>query len=107
MVRFISYVPSAATDVCQPSFGSSYFYAVNLLDGTAFEDLNEDVVIPRRKDVRKQAIATPGIAPPVSTIFVKTGSNITPIDVSGANKLHDWGDVAEPKRWFWAETPDF
>lgn len=108
VVRFVSYVPGMSAGPCDPNLGTSFFYAVNLLDGTPFEDLHEGEPDSYKKDFRKQEVPTPGIAAPVSTIFVKNEGNgtITPTDVSGVNKIYEWDDVSRPRRWFWAEVPD-
>ncbi len=106
VVRFVSYVPSVPTGPCDPSLGNSYYYAVNLQDGTPFEDINEGVTDPHKKEFRKKGFPNPGISPPISTIFVENGNTVTPVDVSGVNKVHEWGDVELLKRWFWAENPE-
>jgi len=54
---------------------------------------------------RKHEIATPGIAPPVTTIFVEDQGDITPTDVSGVNTIHEWDDIELTRRWYWAEHP--
>ncbi len=106
VVRFVSYVPAIPQGPCDPSLGNSFYYAVNLLDGTPFEDLNEGSTDPHNKDNRKKELPTPGIAPPVTTIFVENGGSITPTDVSGINTVHEWDNVELLKRWFWAENPE-
>ena len=105
VIRFVSYVPAAAQGPCAPNLGSSFVYAVNLLDGTPFEDLNEGGGDPNHKDNRKKELPTPGIAPPITTIFVENQGQVTPTDVSGANTIHEWDDVDLLRRWFWAERP--
>ena len=106
VVRFVSYVPETSHGPCEPSLGKSFFYAVNLADGTPFEGLNEGATDPHHKDNRKKELPTLGIAPPVTTIFVENDGEVTPTDVSGTNTLHEWDDVDLLKRWFWAESPD-
>ena len=106
VVRFVSYVPLMSSDPCQPNLGSSFFYAVNLQDGTPFEDINEGVDDSHKKVYRRKLIPTPGIAPPVSTIFVESNGTVTPTDVSGVNKLHEFDNVDLLRKWFWAENPE-
>jgi len=110
VVRFISYVPSVPVGPCDPSLGNSFFYAVNLADGTPFEDINEDNndndINTYEKEFRRHELPGSGIAPPVSTIFVENEGDITPTDVSGVNTIHEWDNTQLIRRWFWAENPD-
>jgi len=53
----------------------------------------------------KAEIPGGGIAPPISTIFVEHGGEITPIDVSGVNTIREWDNVKLTQRWFRAENP--
>lgn len=106
-VRFVSYVPVNTTvDPCDPGLGTSFFYSVNLLDGTPFEDIKDGQANPNKKEFRRQELPTPGIAPPVSTIFVEHDGKVTPTDVSGVNTVHEWETVDLLRRWFWAESPE-
>ena len=106
VVRFVSYVPPAPTGPCEPDIGDSYFYSVNLLNGTPFEEEGEDDTDSHKKENRKKLSPTRGIAPPVSTIFVDTGNTVVPTHVSGVNKIHESNDKDLLRRWFWAENPE-
>ena len=107
VVRFVSYVPvNTIIDPCDPGLGHSFFYAVNLLDGTPFEDINDGQPDADKKSSRRRQIPTPGIAPGISTIFVEHNGKVTPTDVSGLNAIFEWENVDLLRRWFWAESPE-
>ena len=107
VVRFVSYVPvNTIIDPCDPGLGHSFFYAVNLLDGTPFEDINDGQPDADKKSSRRRQIPTPGIAPGISTIFVEHNGKVTPTDVSGLNAIYEWENVDLLRRWFWAESPE-
>ena len=106
VVRFVSYVPPAATGPCEPDIGHSYIYSVSLLDGTPFEEAGDDGPDSHKKANRKELSPSKGIAPPVSTIFVDTGNTVVPTHVSGVNKIHESDDKNLVRRWFWAENPE-
>ena len=110
VVRFVSYVPGAQdAGVCAPDIGQSYFWTVNLADGTPYDtrDKNDrDSDGPLEKEDRWQDIPGGGLAPPVKTIFVDTGDGVTPTNVSGVNVLDELDNVDVTKRWYWAENPE-
>ncbi len=109
VVRFISYVPgSQGAGVCGADIGQSYYWTVNLADGTPYGDSHEDddedstlVKADRWKDIPGK-----GLAPPVKTLFVDTADGVTPTNVSGINVLDQSNQVDVTKRWYWAETPE-
>ena len=110
VVRFISYVPGThGAGVCEPDIGESFFWTVNLEDGTPYDtrdksDRESDG--PLEKEDRWQDIPGGGLAPPVKTIFVATGDGVTPTNVSGVNVLDQVDNIDVTKRWYWAENPE-
>jgi len=110
VVRFTSYVPGAhGAGVCEPDIGQSFFWTVNLEDGTPYDtrdksDRESDG--PLEKEDRWQDIPGGGLAPPVKTIFVDTGDGVTPTNVSGVNVLDQLDNIDVTKRWYWAENPE-
>ena len=107
MVRFVSYVPSISADPCEPSLGNSSAYAVNLLDGSPFVAMQDNQVSNlHEKEFRRQLLPTPGIASPISTIFVEHNGTVTPTDVSGVNKLREFDNVNLLRKWFWSENAE-
>ena len=73
VIRFTSYLPGLRLEgACRPDIGESYFWAVNLLDGTPVnytdsDDLSDKESVRAR---RRSPIPGGGLAPPVQTIFV-------------------------------------
>lgn len=107
VVRFVSYVPSISADPCEPSLGNSFAYAVNLLDGSPFVAMQDNQVSNlHEKEFRRQLLPTPGIASPISTIFVEHNGTVTPTDVSGVNKLREFDNVNLLRKWFWSENAE-
>jgi len=80
IVRFVSYTPSITHTGCEPSLGSSYFWALNILDGTASDDSEEDIEEDDNETRRT--------------------------DVSGINVLRESDNANLTKRWYWAEYPE-
>jgi len=112
IVRFISYAPTAKSNLCEPGIGQSFYYQVNIADGTPVDN-REPSSDPRNpneplvQDDRWSAVPGAGLAPPVQTVFVATeDGNITPIDVSGINVLNEGTIDNGVRRWFWAEVPE-
>lgn len=109
VVRFISYVPGGHNaNVCEPDIGASYFYAVNIADGTPVDrsDDSNSSNSKLTKDDRWKEIPGGGLAPPVKTIFVDTADGITPTNISGVNVLDQLDNIEATKRWYWAENPE-
>jgi len=107
IVRFVSYTPSITHTGCEPSLGSSYFWALNILDGTASDDSEEDIEEDDNETRRNQKIPGNGIAPPVQVLFVADEeATVTPTDVSGINVLRESDNANLTKRWYWAEYPE-
>ena len=124
VVRFIAYVPGISGDGCSPNIGSSFFYSLNLLDGTPFDDTigdeendnnddnddnginqntNDDEDSRLTKEDRKEQLRGGGLAPPVTTIFVKDGG---PTAISGTEVLWEGDNDDSATRWYWAEYPE-
>jgi len=110
VVRFISYVPGTENiGACAPDIGSSFFWTVNLADGTPYDssdDGDSDTDGALVKADRWQDVPGGGLAPPVKTLFVETADGVTPTTVSGINVLDQSDDVNVTKRWYWAENPE-
>jgi len=110
VVRFISYVPgSHGAGVCEPDIGESFFWTVNLEDGTPYDTRDKsdrESGGPLEKEDRWQDIPGGGLAPPVKTIFVAAGDGVTPTNVSGVNVLDQVDNIDVTKRWYWAENPE-
>jgi len=104
VIKFISYVPTFDATGCEPSMGKSFYWTVNLEDGSPHESGADSTTTDATKDDRKTEIPGEGIAPPVQTVFVsKDNGDVTITDMSGVNKLQEWGDLEMLKRWYWAE----
>jgi len=110
VVRFVSYVPQTTSVGCAASIGSSYYYSVNLLDGTPANSnaAGEGNNLRRRtKEDRKRVIPSDGLAAAVNTVFVtKESGKVTPVIMSGVNVLEEGKDFETMKRWFWSEYPE-
>ncbi len=113
VVKFISYVPSFAESGCEPDIGRSFYWSVNLSDGSPNDpDYDESDTTNNggvlTKDDRYTLIPGGGIAPPVQTIFVASEdtNTITPTDISGTNILREGDTDSLVKRWYWSEYPE-
>jgi len=110
VVRFVSYVPQTTSVGCSANIGSSYYYSVNLLDGTPVNSNAAGLgnnLRRRTKEDRKRVIPSDGLAAAVNTVFVATGSGkVTPVIMSGVNVLEEGEDFETTKRWFWSEYPE-
>ena len=109
VVRFISYEPAVVDPFnCDPDFGQSFIYAVNLEDGTPYYPLTEDQDRPRTKADRRDEVPGGGLAPPVQTLFIppQEGATATPTFVSGVNVLNTGKSIARIRRWYWSEYPE-
>ena len=108
VVRFISYLPgSSDVGPCAPDIGKSFFWKVNIEDGTPVT--NEESEEPRDRDRahRRKEIPGGGLAPPVQTIFIASEDGVvTPTDVSGINILDTSDSSNLTKRWYWSEYPE-
>ena len=110
VTRYISYVPSQGEVGCLPDIGRSYYWSVNLDDGTPQRREFEGRLNLTAED-RSTIIASPGKAPPVQVLFT-TGKDdngrpvITPTDVSGINVLSEGNSTEQTKRWYWSEYPE-
>ncbi len=107
IVRFVSYVPSSGnSDRCTPDIGTSFFWRVSLNDGTPPEDENSDGTTDKAD--RWVDIPGGGIAPGVTTVFVKNGETggVDTAIVSGINVLEQNSGTSDPRRWYWAENPE-
>ena len=84
VVKFVSYVPQTIAVGCTANIGNSYYYAVNLLDGSPFdphESQPESGEGGRQnyqltKEDRKRIIPAEGLAPAINTVFVDKGLSL-------------------------------
>ena len=111
ITRFISYVPAQSHgNSCLPNLGTSYYWSMNLTDGTPNRQEYEGRINLKDTD-RYTVIATPGKAAAVKVLFT-TGEDangkttITPTDVSGINVLSEGNSTEQTKRWYWSEYPE-
>ena len=109
IVRFVSYVPALAeSNGCAPNLGKSFFWALNLADGTPFSsfgssDESNDTL--SRSD-RRHELPGNGIAPPVQTVFVPTkDKEIVITDMVGVNRVQEWENLDLLRRTYWSERP--
>jgi len=104
VVRFVTYVPAQGEghNGCLPDIGKSFYWSVNLSDGTPSG--SEDSVANNRY----REIPSPGRAPPVQVLFTTSddSATITPTDVSGINVLNEGKGGSDTRRWYWAEYPE-
>jgi len=104
VVRFVSYVPGTQNlGACEPDIGESFFWTVNIADGTPYDSSDDPDESGLVKEDRWKDIPGGGLAPPVKTLFVDTTDGVIPTTVSGINVLEELDTVDVTKRWYWAE----
>jgi len=117
VVKFVSYVPQTTAVGCAASIGNSFYYAVNLLDGSPYDphesdsesdsDENNQYNYQLTKLDRKRIIPAEGLAPAINTVFVDKGNGeVVPVFMSGATVLQEWNGFEGTKRWYWSEYPE-
>ena len=113
VVRYVTYVPGFSGDGCSPNIGQSFFWAVNLENGTPASGLIDDTTAdatstpdPLKAKDRYIEIPGGGLAPPVKTLFVTDGTTVTPTDVTGVNVVRTANGTELIKKWFWSEYPE-
>ncbi|MFC3094729.1 pilus assembly protein PilY [Alteromonas sediminis] len=91
-IFFTTYVPAASSDgSCAPPSGTSRAYLVNLLDGNAVDDLNNDDTLAANDRVVE--LKLPGI-PPDPRVFITDPTN--PVVCLGTECAATTINVAEP-----------
>ena len=115
IIRFVSYEPAHGNgNGCLPDVGVSYYWSLNILDGTASgqntsdSNSSETTASQPRREIK---VPTPGRAPPVKVIFTKSEDSngkitVTPTDVSGINVLGEGETTSKVERVYWSEYPD-
>ena len=113
-VLWTSYIPGDTSDPCSPNIGSGRFWAVNLLDGTPFDDFNDDSTLNATD--RNKPIPSPGIPPAPQTLIIHTKTtdeegntidgDVQVVTLSGANVLLDHDVNTLVKRVSWSEYSD-
>lgn len=103
-VIFTSYLPSAQSG-CSIDPGANNLYILNLLDGTAALDINDNGVLERAE--RVLSLNAPGISAPPTTIFTNTPDGGIDVQVVVGTESFSIGDVPLLRRTHWSETPEF